>query len=83
MKGICHTWSWGRHFSPSLPVSLFEGQQFSETQFYQNAISGPKSRGTSVRYDALAPRREALFSIRPFNSWVREGACERCITQVH
>ena len=59
-KGICHTWSRGQHFSPSLlscPVT---------TGIWNSAL--PKSdhraeiSGNIVRYDTLAPGPEILLS---------------------
>ena len=59
MKGICQIWSRGRHFSPSLPDG---GRLVSEVQLTVLAIRGPKSRGPSSWYDALAPRPEVLLT---------------------
>jgi len=50
MKGICHIWSRGRHFSPSMPGSLAHKSDL------RDEISG-----SIVRYDALAPRPEVLL----------------------
>ena len=41
MKGICHVWSRGRHFSPSLPGNRYLNLMAPK------AITGPKSRGIS------------------------------------
>ena len=59
MKGICHTWSRGRHFSPSLPSRPVT------TGIRNSALpkSDPRAEisGEIVWYDALAPRPEVLL----------------------
>ena len=64
MKGICHVWSRGRHFSPSLPGNR-----------YRKLISKSDLRaeisGSIVRYNALAPRSEVL---RPFSDFYANDA---------
>ena len=54
MKGICHIWSRGRHFSPSMPGDRY--LKLSPQKRPQGEISG-----SIVRYDALAPRPEVLL----------------------
>ena len=53
MKGICHVWSRGRHFSPSLPGDRY--LNLGSKSDHRAEISG-----NIVRYDALAPRPEVL-----------------------
>ena len=55
MKGICHVWSRGRHFSPSLPGDRY--LKLASKSDLRAEISG-----SIVRYNALAPRPEVLFS---------------------
>jgi len=59
MKGICHIWSRGRHFSPSLPGNR-----------YRKLISKSDLRaeisGSIVWYEALAPRPEVLRAFSDF-----------------
>ena len=55
MKGICHIWSRGQHFSPSLPGDRY--LKLGSKSDHQAEISG-----NIVRYDALAPRPEVLLS---------------------
>ena len=55
MKGICHTWSRGRHFSPSLPGDRY--LKLGSKSDHRAEISG-----NIVRYDALAPRPEVQRS---------------------
>ena len=55
MKGICHIWSRGRHFSPSLPGDRY--LNLGSKSDLRAEISG-----SIVWYDALAPRPEVLFS---------------------
>ena len=55
MKGICHIWSRGRHFSPSLPGDRY--LNLGSKSDLRAEISG-----SIVWYDALAPRSEVLFS---------------------
>ena len=59
MKGICHIWSRGRHFSPSLPGDRH--LNLGSKSDLQAEISG-----SIVWYDALAPRPEVLFSFSTF-----------------
>ena len=59
MKGICHTWSRGRHFSPSLPGDRY--LNLGSKSDLRAEISG-----SIVWYDALAPRPEVLFSFSAF-----------------
>ena len=59
MKGICHTWSRGRHFSPSLPGDRY--LNLGSKSDHRAEISG-----NIVWYDALAPRPEVLRSFSPF-----------------
>ena len=59
MKGICHLWSRGRHFSPSLPGDRY--LKLGSKSDHRAEISG-----NIVRYDALAPRPEVLRSISSF-----------------
>ena len=54
MKGICHIWSRGRHFSPSLPGDRY--LKLGSKSDVRAEISG-----SIVRYDALAPRPGALL----------------------
>ena len=54
MKGICHLWSRGRHFSPSLPGDRY--LKLGSKSDLRAEISG-----SIVRYDALAPRPEVLL----------------------
>ena len=56
MKGICHKWSRGRHFSPSMPGNRY--LKLGSKSDHRAEISG-----NIVRYDALAPRPEVLRSI--------------------
>ena len=62
MKGICHVWSRGRHFSPSLPGDRY--LKLGSKSDLRAEISG-----SIVRYDALAPRSEVLLL------WYFVGAC--------
>ena len=55
MKGICHTWSRGRHFSPSLPGDRY--LKLGSKSDLRAEISG-----SIVWYEALAPRPEVLRS---------------------
>ena len=59
MKGICHIWSRGRHFSPSLPGDRY--LNLGSKSDLRAEISG-----SIVWYDALAPRPEVLFSFSTF-----------------
>ena len=59
MKGICHIWSRGRHFSPSLPGDRY--LNLGSKSDLRAEISG-----SIVWYDALAPRPEVLFSFYAF-----------------
>ena len=54
MKGICHLWSRGRHFSPSLPGDRY--LKLDSKSDLRAEISG-----SIVWYDALAPRPEVLL----------------------
>ena len=53
MKGICHIWSRGRHFSPSLPGDRY-------LKLGSKSDLRAEILGSIVRYDALAPRPEVL-----------------------
>ena len=68
MKGICHIWSRGRHFSPSLPGDRY--LNLGSKSDFRAEISG-----SIVWYDALAPRPEVLRSFSWFYGnfvlWVR------------
>ena len=55
MKGICHVWSRGRHFSPSMPGDRY--LKLGSKSDHRAEISG-----NIVRYNALAPRPEVLRS---------------------
>ena len=55
MKGICHMWSRGRHFSPSVPGDRY--LNLGSKSDHRVEISG-----NIVWYDALAPRPEVLRS---------------------
>ena len=55
MKGICHIWSRGRHFSPSLPGDRY--LKLGSKSDLRAEISG-----SIVGYNALAPRPEVLRS---------------------
>ena len=59
MKGICHVWSRGRHFSPSLPDDRY--LNLGSKSDLRAEISG-----SIVWYDALAPRPEVLLSFSAF-----------------
>ena len=59
MTGICHIWSRGRHFSPSLPGDRY--LNLGSKSDLRAEISG-----SIVWYDALAPRPEVLFSFTAF-----------------
>ena len=59
MKRICHIWSRGRHFSPSLPGDRY--LNLGSKSDLRAEISG-----SIVWYDALAPRPEVLFSFYAF-----------------
>ena len=59
MKGICHVWSRGRLFSPSLPGDRY--LNLGSKSDLRAEISG-----SIVWYDALAPRPEVLFSLFAF-----------------
>ena len=59
MKGICHIWSRGRHFSPSLPGDRY--LKLGSKSDLRAEISG-----SIVWYDALAPRPEVLLSFSAF-----------------
>ena len=61
-KGICHIWSRGRHFSPSLP-----GDRYLKVGSKSDLRA--KISVSIVRYDALAPRPEVLLL------WYFVGAC--------
>ena len=54
-KGICHVWSRGRHFSPSMPGDRY--LNLGSKSDLRAEISG-----SIVWYEALAPRPEVLFS---------------------
>ena len=62
MKGFCHVWSRGRHFSPSLPGDRY--LKLGSKSDLRAEISG-----SIVRYDALAPCPEVLLL------WYFVGAC--------
>ena len=62
MKGICHVWSRGRHFSPSLPGDRY--LKLGSKSDLRAEISG-----SIVRYDALAPRLEVLRSFSSFYAY--------------
>ena len=62
MKGFCHVWSRGRHFSPSLPGDRY--LKLGSKSDLRAEISG-----SIVRYDALAPRPGVLLI------WYFVGAC--------
>ena len=64
MKGICHTWSRGRHFSPSLPGDRYlnlssqkrpPGRNLGEHRLVRS--SGASSRGTVILVLCLRMRR--------------------------
>ena len=55
MKGICHMWSRGRHFSPSLPGDRY--LNLGSKSDHRAEISG-----NIVWYDALAPSPEVVRS---------------------
>ena len=61
MKGICHVWSRGRYFSPSLS---------GDSYLNLGSKSGHRAEisGNIVRYDALAPRPEVLRSFSSFSA---------------
>ena len=59
MKGICHIWSRGRHFSPSMPGDRY--LNLGSKSDLRAEISG-----NIVRYDALAPRPQVLRSFSSF-----------------
>ena len=59
MKGICHVWSRGRHFSPSLPGDRY--LKLGSKSDHRAEISG-----NIVWFDALAPRPEVLRSFSLF-----------------
>ena len=59
MKGICHIWSRGRHFSPSLPGDRY--LKLGSKSDLRAEISG-----SIVWYDALAQRPEVLRSFSSF-----------------
>ena len=59
MKGICHIWSRGRHFSPSLPGDRY--LKLDSKSDHRAEISG-----NIVWYEALAPRPEVLRSFSSF-----------------
>ena len=61
MKWICHTWSRGRHFSPSIPGDRY--LNLSSKSDYRDEISA-----NIVRYDALAPRLKVMRSISCLSS---------------
>ena len=54
MKGICHKWSRGRHFSPSLPGDRY-------LKLGSKSDLRAEILGSIVGYDALAPRPEVLL----------------------
>ena len=54
MKGICHIWSKGRHFSPSMP-----GDRYLKLSSQKR--SPAEISGNIVWYDALALRPEVLL----------------------
>ena len=66
MKGICHVWSRGRHFSPSLPGDRY--LKLGSKSDLRAEISG-----SIVWYDALAQRPEVLRSFSPF--YANEVSC--------
>ena len=72
MKGICHTRSRGRHFSPSLPGDRY--LKLGSKSDHRVEISG-----NIVGYDALAPRPEVLRSFSCFyaNSGTSYNSCVR------
>ena len=53
MKGICHIWSRGRHFSPSLPGDRY-------LKLGSKSDLRAEILGSIVRYGALAARPEVL-----------------------
>ena len=59
MKGICHIWSRGRHFSPSLP-----GDRYLKLRSKSDLRA--EISGNIVWYDALAPRPDVLRSVPTF-----------------
>ena len=54
MKGICHKWSRGRHFFPSLPGDRY-------LKLGSKSDLRAKISGSIVWYDALAPLPEVLL----------------------
>ena len=72
MKGICHTWSRGRHFSPSLPGDRY--LKLGSKSDLRAEISG-----SIVWYDALAQRPEVL---RSFSSLYANEGRRKCVTLV-
>ena len=67
-KGICHVWSRGGHFSPSLPGGRY--LKLGSKSDLRAEISG-----SIVRYDALAPRPDVLLL------WYFVGACVATLEQ--
>ena len=80
MKGICHIWSRGRHFSPSMPGDRY--LKLGSKSDHRAEISG-----NIVRYDALAPRPEVLrlISCLYANSvlWVFFGKSANFLEVIH
>ena len=74
MKGACHIWSRGRHFSSSLPGDRY--LKLGSKSDLRAEISG-----SIVWYDALAPCPEVLFSFSAFYAnhvfWVLSFAQEQ------
>ena len=66
MKGICHIWSRGRHFSPSMPGDRY--LKLGSKSDLRAEISG-----NIVWYDALAPRPEVLRSFCSIYANVSSG----------
>ena len=76
MKGICHTWSRGRHFSPSLPGDRYlnlgspkkrpPGRNLGEHRSVRR--SGTTSRGTALLEFCLRMRRSLKLKSLPY-SW--------------
>ena len=80
MKGICHIWSRGRHFSPSLPGDRY--LNLGSKSDLRAEISG-----SIVWYDALAPRPEVLFLFSTFYAnnvfWVVFFAQQQLLATFH
>ena len=89
MKGICHIWSRGRHFSPSMPGDRYlklspqkrpPGRNLGEHRSVRR--SGTASRGTALLVFGLRMRSSQELNFSPY-AWKKNlHASTKCIALV-